>query len=111
MKRSRIEDVLLEIGIPASSKGFTYITDAIILFDKKGPEISVMKELYPTIAKMRGATPSKVERGIRYSLEVARSEKGNQEAARHYIGNTHCTNSNSLRQLYMMLKREEGEEI
>ena len=31
--RSEIVDVLLEIGIPANVKGFTYIHDAMDLFD------------------------------------------------------------------------------
>lgn len=51
MNRAKIEDVLLEMGVPAGIKGFNCIADAIEYIDEHGTEISVTKELYPSIAK------------------------------------------------------------
>lgn len=106
MNRTKIEDVLLAMGVPAGIKGFNYIADAVEIFDERGTNISITKELYPAIAKKNRTTPSRVERAIRHAFEVVR-RKGNIEAVNKYIGNTNCNNSSSLKQLRMMLKREE----
>lgn len=105
MNREKIEDTLLAMGVPAGILGFTYIADAIQIFDEKGMDISIMKELYPTIADNNETTASGVERAIRHAFKVVRS-RGNSEAVSKYIGNVNCNNSNSLKQLHMMLKRE-----
>lgn len=105
MNRAKIEDVLLAMGVPAGIKGFNYIVDAIEIFDERGTNISITKELYPTIAE-KNTTPSRVERAIRHAFEVVRT-KGNSEAVNKYIGTVNCNNSSSLKQLHMILKREE----
>lgn len=106
MNRAKIEDVLLAMGVPAGIKGFNYIADAVEIFDERGTNISITKELYPAIAKKNDTTSIRVERAIRHAFGVVR-RKGNIEAVSKYIGNTNCNNSSSLKQLYMMLKREE----
>ena len=107
MNRSKIEDVLLAMGVPAGIKGFNYIVDAIEIFDERGTNISITKELYPAMAKKNNTTPSRVERAIRHAFEVVR-KKGNSETVNKYIGTVNCNNSSSLKQLHMMLKREEA---
>lgn len=107
MNRAKIEDTLLAIGVPAGIKGFNYIADAIEIFDERGTNIRITKELYPAIAKKNSTTPSRVERAIRHAFEVARSPKGNYDVVEKYIGFMNCENSSSLKQLHMMLKREE----
>lgn len=107
MNRAKIEDALLAMGVPAGIKGFNYIADAIQIFDEIGTNISITKELYPAIAKKNSTTPSRVERAIRHAFEVSRSQRGNPEVVEKYIGFTNCENSSSLKQLHMMLKREE----
>lgn len=107
MNRTKIEDVLLAMGVPAGIKGFNYIADAIEIFDERGTNISITKELYPTIAKKNNTTPSRTERAIRHDFEVVRSYKGNPEVSDKYIGFINCNNSSSIKQLHMMLKREE----
>lgn len=106
MNRAKIEDILLTMGIPAGIKGFNYIVDAIEIFDERGMNISITKELYPAIAKKNSTTQTRVERAIRHAFEVVRY-KGDKEAVRKYIGTVNCNNSSSLKQLHMMLKREE----
>lgn len=106
MNREKIEDTLLKMGVPAGIKGFVYIADAIKVFEERGTNISITKELYPTIAEKNNTTPSKVERAIRHAFERVRT-RGNIEVVNKYIGTVNCNNSSSLKQLHMMLKREE----
>lgn len=106
MNRAKIEDVLLAMGVPAGILGFGYIADAVEIFDERGTNIGITKELYPAIAKKNNTTPSRVERAIRHAFEVVRSIE-NSEAVNKYIGMVNCNNSSSLKQLHMMLKREE----
>ena len=55
-------DVLMNIGVPAGIKGFTYICDAIELFntDPYYPDGKI-SALYIDIAKKYHTTPSRVE--------------------------------------------------
>lgn len=60
---SDVTQILHEIGIPAHIKGYQYLRDAIILsVSDKEMLGSVTKILYPTIAKKRQTTSSRVER-------------------------------------------------
>lgn len=108
MNREKIEDVLLAMGVPAGILGFNYIADAIEIFDERGTNIYITKELYPAIAKKNNATISRVERAIRHALEVVRSYKGNPDVVNHYIGMDNCENSSSLKTLYIRIKQECG---
>lgn len=97
----------LEIGIPAGVKGFTYIYDALELFDtdtyySNGKICS----LYADIAKKRGTTASSVERAIRHAFETA-TTKGNREVVEQYLDLVNTQNSNLLRTLYLRLKQKE----
>ncbi len=107
MTREKIEDVLIKMGIPVSIKGFEYIVDAVMLLEEQGSTISITKVLYPEIAKRRNSSSSKIERAIRHALSVARSRRGDYATSKHYIGFANMSNSNSIKQLHMMLKREE----
>lgn len=107
MNRAKIEDILLAMGVPAGIKGFNYIADAIEIFDERGTNIRITKELYPAIADRNNTKPSRTERAIRHAFKVARSHKGNSEVVEKYIGFTNCNNSSSLKRLHMILKREE----
>ena len=68
----RVSQALHQMGVPANIKGYRYLITAIELcigdMDMLG---SVTKLLYPTIAKRYDTTPSRVERAIRHSIEVA----------------------------------------
>ncbi len=107
MNRAKIEDALLEMGVPTGILGFNYIADGIEIFNERGTNIRITKELYPAIVEKNNTTPSRAERAIRHAFEIVRSHKGNPEVVEKYIGFTNCNNSSSLKQLYMMLKREE----
>lgn len=106
MNRAKIEDVLLAMGVPAGIKGFNYIADAIEIFDERGTNISITKELYPAIAEKNNTTPSRTERAIRHAFEVARSNKGDYGIVEKYIGFINCANFSSLAMLYKRIKDE-----
>lgn len=106
MNRSKIEDVLLAMGVPAAIKGFIYIADAIEMLGERGTHISITKELYPAIAKKNNTTPSRVERAIRHAFEVTRRDRGDCEAVEKYIGFVNCENSSSLVMLYKRIQQE-----
>lgn len=60
MMKDYVIDVLMNIGVPAGIKGFTYICDAIELFntDPYYPDGKI-SALYIDIAKKYHTTPSK----------------------------------------------------
>ena len=81
-------DILREIGVPAHIKGYNCLRLAIMLTVNE-PEIihSVTKQLYPAVAKLSKATPSKIERAIRHAIEVA-WDRGNIDVLNAYFGYT-----------------------
>ena len=81
--RDKTIDVLLQMGVPASIKGFTYICDAIELFDTDPyyPDGKICS-LYFEIARLHETTASRVER-------------------------EHTQNSNLLKTLYFRMQQEE----
>ena len=69
---SDVTNIIHEIGVPAHIKGYQYLRDAIMMsVDDKEMLNSITKILYPSLAKQHGTTPSRVERAIRHSIEVA----------------------------------------
>ena len=89
--RNDIVDILLELGIPAGVKGFTYIHDALELFDTDTYYSSgKICSLYADIALKRGTTPSSVERAIRHAIEVAWG-RGKMETIDEVFGYTIST--------------------
>lgn len=74
--RNKAINALLELGIPANTKGFLYITDAMETIDKnKGLQYKTY-QLYEEIAKRyEGVTASKVERAIRHAFSEVTTYK------------------------------------
>ena len=89
--RDKTIDVLLQMGVPASIKGFTYICDAIELFDTDPyyPDGKICS-LYFEIARLHETTASRVERAIRHAFEVALT-KGERDIVELYLDCEHNT--------------------
>ena len=69
---TEITSIIHEIGVPAHIKGYMYLREAITMVVNDMELLSaVTKELYPSIAKKYNTTASRVERAIRYAIEVA----------------------------------------
>ena len=83
-----ITQIIHEIGVPAHIKGYHYLREAIgIVVNDVEILGSVTKTLYPQIAVRFKTTPSRVERAIRHSIEVAWG-RGNMDAIRSVFGYT-----------------------
>lgn len=83
-----VTTIIQEIGIPPHIKGYRYLREAILLVVNRVELLnSITKELYPTIARNHGTTPSRVERAIRHAIEVAWN-RGNQEVLQGLFGHT-----------------------
>lgn len=88
MLELEITNIIHEIGVPAHIKGYQYIRDAIIMSVKNSEMInSITKLLYPEISRRYHTTPSRVERAIRHSIEVAWG-RGNTDVIEDYFGYT-----------------------
>jgi two-component system response regulator (stage 0 sporulation protein A) len=83
-----VRRVLLDIGVPESLKGHRCLVKAICAACRRPDLIGwITKDIYPTVAKELGMTPSKVERTIRHAIEVA-WDRGDLDTLRRYFGNT-----------------------
>lgn len=92
MNRISVEDYLLADGIPTSIRGFGYLADAIMMYQRN---IGITSELYPEIAKENNTTPSRVERAIRNAVLKSTSTD-------------HIKNSEYISYAHLMLSRQEG---
>ncbi len=67
-----ISRVLSHFEIPVHTKGFHYIKEALALVDEDLTYLNkVTTSLYPTIAKKYDSSPTRVERAIRNTIELA----------------------------------------
>lgn len=83
---------LLQLGVPAHIKGYTYLRKAILMVIEDEEAInSITKYLYPSIAKSYKTTASRVERAIRHAIEVA-WDRGNPEYLDNVFGYTISSN-------------------
>lgn len=102
--RDKIENTLLEIGVPVGMRGFIYIADAVEYMCDSGIDVSTMKEVYPFISKKRDATVSSIERTIRYALR--RSREARCVATDKYIGEKDRGSANSMKRMCVVLRAE-----
>ena len=107
---AKIQDILLNIGIPANIYGFLYITYALQLLDQD-PEYMyhVTKYLYVSIAKKFKTTPSSVERSIRHAISVGWLKGDIEYTNRMFKNSVNSkkgvpTNSQFLARLYYYIK-------
>ena len=85
---AKISHFLHELGIPANIRGYAYLRTGITFVAEEGELInSITKILYPMIAAQHQTTPSRVERAIRHSIEVAWN-RGSLEAINRVFGFT-----------------------
>lgn len=81
-----VTKMIHQMGVPAHVKGYQYLREAIVSVVQ---EISLLdtitKVLYPRIADKYQTTPSRVERGIRHSIELA-WDRDNVEFKNKFFG-------------------------
>ena len=80
-----LSDLLCSLGITANYTGYYYIRCAVELTAADSSHlVQVTKDLYPTVASRFSSTPSRVERNIRHTAELA--WKTNPELLRQLAG-------------------------
>lgn len=87
--KRRIASLLRNLGIPAHVRGYNYLIEAIQILLKK-PNLcchSVTKILYPEIAEKFNTSPSKVERCLRWAIELGWN-RGNLDLKEEIFGYT-----------------------
>ncbi len=83
-----VTGIIHEVGVPAHIKGYQFIRSAILMAIENMEVINhITKQLYPDLAKMYKTTPSRVERAIRHSIEVAWN-RGSSETMESIFGYT-----------------------
>jgi len=83
-----VTEIIHQIGIPAHIKGYHYLREAILMsIDNSEYLHAITKQLYPSVAKKFSTTPSRVERAIRHSIEVA-WDRGDVDVLNSYFGYT-----------------------
>lgn len=85
---AQITKIIHEIGIPAHIKGYKFLRSAILMC-VNNPNLTnaITKVVYPTVAEEFYTTPSRVERAVRHSIEVA-FDRGNIKVLTEYFGYT-----------------------
>lgn len=84
----RITQILREIGVPAHIKGYEYLRHAIRLAVCDHVYLDCITcQLYPAVAKEFNTTPSRVERAIRHTIEIA-WDRGDLDVLQKWFGFT-----------------------
>ncbi|MBR6567906.1 MAG: sporulation initiation factor Spo0A C-terminal domain-containing protein [Clostridia bacterium] len=77
--------VLGEFGIPAHTKGYRYLREAIVLVAQSPVLVEgITKSLYPAIAALHGTTSTRVERVVRHAIESG-CMRGDTQALYYYF--------------------------
>lgn len=106
--RTRTINALLAMGMPANIKGFTYIADAMELFEDSEIKDGKVTYLYYLIGEKRNVTASSVEGAIIRAFGIV-MENGNVEEIKKYLTMQRTTNGNLLHVLYLRLVQEGNE--
>lgn len=105
--RNKAIDALLELGIPANTKGFQYITDAMELIAENKELRYQTYHLYEEVARLHeGATATRVERAIRHAFSEITAYKNTEAVEKWLSVSGRMSNGNLLAILYMRLSRE-----
>lgn len=111
----KIIEVLKDVGVPASIKGYEYLKAAInaVLNDRTYID-QMTKRLYPDVAAMCDTTASCVERNIRHATEVAFDNMDPEQVAEYFERCYSCrkgkaTNSEFIAILAERIRVDAGE--
>lgn len=105
--REKAIQAMLELGISANTRGFTYIADAMELFHEKEEMKYKICKLYEEIAdKYEGITASSVERAIRHAFHDVYNNAPVEELEKWLTTRGRQSNGNLLAILYIRLKKK-----
>lgn len=85
---SSVQNILNEIGVPLHVPGGPYLREAIcIAVDNPGVMDAIDEMLYPQVAKIFQTKPPRVDRQIRYAIEIA-CDRGDLDTLQKFFGPT-----------------------
>ncbi len=85
---TRVAEILQQLGVPTSKKGYDYLQTAILMVQRDYELIYEMDRiLYPSVAKKYSTTTSRVKSAIRRAIEIS-SDRGDLDILSEYFG---CT--------------------
>lgn len=103
MKKKAIE-ALIEMGMPANTRGFKYIADIIEKYEEDEEWMyGKLTLLYEVVGKKDGVHYMNVERCIRHAFKMILT-KGNLKKVEQYLTFEKPTNGNLLATFYLRLK-------
>ena len=105
--RNKAITALIEMGMPASIKGFDYIVEAMCLLEKDITWKSKITALYWKISQIHNTTSGGVERDIRHAFFLL-FKSGSPKAIKRYLTIHNKTNGNLLTVLYYRLSQGEN---
>lgn len=85
---SSVQNILNEIGVPSHIPGGPYLREAIcIAVNNLGVMDAIDEMLYPQVSKIFQTKPLRVDRQIRYAIEIA-CDRGDLETLQKFFGPT-----------------------
>lgn len=99
---NKTRQVLIQLGIKPSNKGFKYIEDSVKIVFNDPSYLDKVTALYYKVGNMNNSTDSRVERAIRHSLQDL---KGKLVYEILPVYPEHCTNKEFLSYLIMYLSK------
>ena len=93
MNKTKIEKLLLELGLSPATKGFKYIKDIILLLD-----IMPLKTAYREVSKQNNITTSELKSCIYSSFELIKNRNINPDFIKELL------TDNPVESIYFKLK-------
>lgn len=85
-----VKKLLVSLNVPSHLRGSAFLREAITLMAGR-PDISITKELYPTVGTHFGANYAQVERSIRNAINLAWEHRIDSEWAKYFHRDTDGT--------------------
>ena len=86
-ERNIVASLLNQLGIPRNTAGYNYLLYIILKINQSNNiNVKLTTELYPQIADELDSSVKRIERGLRYSIEVAwdRNKEGIKDILGYY---------------------------
>lgn len=103
LKRRDVEQKMIDLNFNTRLLGFKYSVETVLIFDKKGTAIPMMK-VYKEIAEKYNTDARSVERAMRFSYDDVIKRSTNCEEVERYIGYDSTGSAAMLSRMYYRLK-------
>ncbi len=103
LKRRDVEQKMIDLNFNAKLLGFKYSVETVLIFDKRGTAIPMMK-VYKEIAEKYNTDARNVERAMRFSYEDVIKRSTDCEEVERYIGYDSTGSAAMFSRMYYRLK-------